>query len=41
MSDVYNLDSIHRAKLDDETRERWGIPEVKYYMNLYPITKIN
>lgn len=29
MSDVYNLDSIHRAKLDDETRERWGIPEVK------------
>lgn len=29
MNDVYNLDSIHRAKLDDETRERWGIPEVK------------
>lgn len=29
MSDVYNLDPIHRAKLDEETRERWGIPEVK------------
>ncbi|KAI7892967.1 uncharacterized protein EV154DRAFT_479878 [Mucor mucedo] len=32
MSDVYNLDSIHRAKLDDETRERWAIPERIYRM---------
>lgn len=28
LRDVYNLDSIHRAKIDEETRERWGIPEV-------------
>lgn len=28
MHDVYNLDAIHRAKLDEATRERWGIPEV-------------
>lgn len=28
MSDVYNLSSIHRAKIDEETRERWGIPEI-------------
>lgn len=29
MSDVYNLSSIHRAKIDEETRDRWGIPEVR------------
>ncbi|GAA5799538.1 hypothetical protein HPULCUR_004954 [Helicostylum pulchrum] len=28
LRDVYNLDSIHRAKIDEETRERWGIPEI-------------
>lgn len=28
LRDVYNLDSIHRTDIDEETRERWGIPEV-------------